>query len=302
MEPENLFSGKNLTPENFNTGKALNGYHSSPETTGSLDKTSNGNYYVRRLQKLQKRNAALEKIASQQKTEMDEITALNKKYISILAHDLKSPFSSIYGVLGILKELIHENKFEEINEYIDLASSSAINTSNLIENHLAWVKAQNNETIFNPVVINLNRLINMEIENCHLSVKLKNISLSHSIPPSLNAMADLQMMKTIMRNLINNAIKFTPSGGNITISARIVESLIEITVKDDGRGISQTDQQELFMKGPLKTVSVTNSGRGKGLGLLLCKEFLETHGCEIHVESELGEGSSFIFTLPMHTK
>lgn len=301
METKKHLSEKNQNQENYQKGKAINGYLHSPD----LPETHNGdgrdieNYNSMRLHELEKRNATLEKLSKQHKAERDELIAKSRKYILILAHDLKTPFSSIYGVLGMLKELIHENKFDEMEEYIDIASSSAINTNNLIDNHLAWVTAQNKETNFNPVEVNLERLVKKEIENCRLSVKLKKITLSQSIDLNLNVMADIQMLKTIIRNLINNAIKFTYSNGNISISARKVESLIEFTIKDDGIGISPADQQELFRKGSLQSISVTNNGKGKGLGLLLCKEFINAHGGEIRVESQPDKGSSFIFTLPI---
>ncbi|TVQ08549.1 MAG: sensor histidine kinase [Bacteroidetes bacterium] len=302
METKKLFSEKNQYQGNYPKGKAINGYLYSPELPEKLNGEGRdiGRFTALQLHELEKRNAKLEKLAKQRKTEMDEINARNRKYILILAHDLKTPFSSIYGVLGILKELIYENKFDEMEEYIDIASSSALNTNNLIDNHLAWVIAENKETNFNPVKINLERLVKKEIENCCLSVRLKKITLSHSIEPNLNVLADIQMLKTILRNLINNAIKFTLSGGNISISARKIESLIEITIKDDGIGISSADQQELFRKRSIHSTSVTNNGKGKGLGLLLCKEFINVHGGEIRAESQPGKGSSFIFTLPIH--
>jgi signal transduction histidine kinase len=299
MEPKNPFFDKTLIPENYNVRKALNG--KSPELPDISDNSQEiVNIYTVRLQELEKRNAELEKIALRRRAKIYEIIANNKKYISILAHDLKGPFSSIYGVLGMIKELIHENKLDEIEEYIDIASGSALNTNNLIENHLAWATAQNKETSFSPIAVNLASLVNKEIENGFLSVKLKKISMSHSIPANMSVMADIQLLRTIMRNLINNAIKFTNPGGNIVISARKMESMIEITVKDDGKGIHPSVQQELFLKAPLHTAPVTNTGKGKGLGLLLCKEFVNAHGGEIHAESQLDKGSSFIFTMPKH--
>lgn len=302
MEPKQHFLAKNLTRNPGYNIPVVNGNSHSDDPEGYVvdGYSSRERKIMLRLQELEKINAGLEKIIEQRKDEIAEIIASNKKYISILAHDLKSPFSSIYGVLGLLKDCIHENNLDEMEEYIDIASSSALNTTNLIENILAWATSQKKDTGFYPVRINLVRLINQEIENSSLSVKLKKLSLEHSIDPDLNVSADLQMTKTILRNLINNAIKFTNPFGNIIISAIEVNSLVEITVLDNGIGISPEVQLELFHDGTTQSISDENHVRGKGLGLLLCREFVNIHGGTIRVESQKGKGSSFIFTLPKH--
>ena len=302
MEPKQHFLAKNLTRNPGYNIPVVNGDSHSDDHEGYIiDKHNNRERKIMlRLQELEKINAGLEKTIEQRKDEIAEIIASNKKYISILAHDLKSPFSSIYGVLGLLKDCIHENNLEEMEEYIDIASSSALNTTNLIENILAWATSQKKDTGFYPVRINLADLVNQEIENSRLSVKLKKLSLEHSIDQDLNVSADLQMTKTILRNLINNAIKFTNPYGIITISAIEVNSLVEITVLDNGIGISPEVQLELFHDGTTQSISDENYVRGKGLGLLLCREFVNIHGGTIRVESQKGKGSSFIFTLPKH--
>jgi two-component system, sensor histidine kinase and response regulator len=302
MEPKKLFLPKNLSQTHNNSTSAINGssHSSDPEGAKMADEKALDGHILRRLQELEKRNAGLVKIIELRKKEIAEIIASNKKYIAILAHDLKSPFSSIYGVLGILKDCIHEKNLDEMEEYIDIASSSALNTTNLIENLQVWATSQNKDFHFNPVRIKLAKLVSQEIENSTLSVKLKNLSLEHRISPYLNVYADLQMTKTIIRNLINNAIKFTNPNGYITINAREVSSLIEITVRDNGIGISPIDQIGLFHDDSSQNISGNSCKRRKGLGLILCREFVEIQGGTIRVESKKGKGSSFIFTLPKH--
>ncbi|MBW6479280.1 MAG: HAMP domain-containing histidine kinase [Bacteroidales bacterium] len=302
MESKQHFLAKNLTRNPVYNIPAVNGDSHTPDPEGYVIDGDNSKErkIMQRLKELEKINAGLEKTIEQRKDEIAEIIASNKKYISILAHDLKSPFSSIYGVLGLLKDCIHENNLDEMEEYIDIASSSALNTTNLIENILAWATSQKKDTGFYPVRINLVRLINHEIENSSLSVKLKKLSLEHSIDPELHVSADLQMTKTIIRNLINNAIKFTNPHGNITISAIEVNSLVEITVMDNGIGVSPEDQLGLFDVDSSQVIPDDGFRRRKGLGLLLCREFVNIHGGTIRVESQKGKGSSFIFTLPKH--
>jgi signal transduction histidine kinase len=300
MEPKQSFFPKNPDFYRPLNGSAINGASHSHDADGINvdDGMALKSQIMLRLQELEKQNDGLKSILEQRKNEIADIIAANKKYISVLAHDLKSPFSSIYGVLEILRECIHENNYDEMEEYIDIASSSSLNTTNLIENILAWAQSQSNEKRFDPIRVNLACLVGREIENSTLAVKLKKISLSHSIPQRFMVRADVQMIQSIIRNLISNAIKFTNPGGKITISAKEVNPFIEIMVKDDGIGISRKKQLELFKKGLPEIFSGNGIEKSKGFGLVLCKEFVEIHGGTIRVESQQDKGSSFIFTLP----
>ena len=300
MELKQSFFTKN--PDSYRplNGSANNGAtHSFDENIINVDDgTVMQSQIKKRLQKLEKQNDKLKRIIDQRKNEIADIIAANKKNISVLAHDLKSPFSTIYGVLGLLKDCIHENNYEEMEEYIDIASSSSLNTTNLIENILAWTHLQSNQKQFNPIRVNLAYLFRREIENSTLAIKLKKLSLNHSIPSGLMVRADLHMSQSIIRNLISNAIKFTNPGGNITISAKEIHPFIEIMVKDDGIGIPRRDQLKLFQKDTLEEGLGSSNVKSKGIGLMLCKEFVEIQGGAIRVKSQPGKGSSFIFTLP----
>jgi signal transduction histidine kinase len=137
-----------------------------------------------------------------------------------------------------------------------------------------------------------------ELKNINFSANQKQITLKHSVPPNLNVTADMEMIKTILRNLINNAIKFSHSRGEITISATESDQYVEISVRDTEIGISRERQRKLFKMDSFRSKSGTDNEIGTGLGLLLCKEFVEMHGGHICVESEPGKGSEFKFTLP----
>jgi signal transduction histidine kinase len=251
-----------------------------------------------RLTEMEERNASLEILIEQRTSKLLEIVSTNGKFLSVIAHDLRSPFSSILGTLEILKMSLQEFNKDEIKEYIDIVYNSANNTLSLLDNLLIWAISQNKEKNFNPVKINLCELLREEIESLKTSARQKQIALSHSIEPGLNITADIQMVKTILRNLINNAIKYTNTNGEITINASELKQFVEVTVKDNGVGISAENQRKLFQIDAFHSTPGTQDEKGTGLGLLLCKEFVELHGGNIRIESKAGKGSKFAFTLP----
>jgi signal transduction histidine kinase len=251
-----------------------------------------------RLKEMEELNSNLEKLVGQRTKKLNEVVATNTKFLSIIAHDLRTPFCSILGVLEILKVRVNEFNKNEIENYVDIAYNSANGTLNLLDNLLAWTISQNNGKNFKPVKINLLGLLKDEIESIYTSAKQKQITLNHSIAPNLNIAADIQMVRTVLRNLISNAIKYTNTGGKIAISASERKQYVEIAVKDNGIGISFEVRRNLFKIDGFHSKAGTNNEKGTGLGLLLCKEFIEMHGGDIRVESAQGIGSKFIFTLP----
>lgn len=256
------------------------------------------NHSLLRLHEIEKLNMHLENLLEQGTLKLTEVVATNSKFISIIAHDLRSPFVSILNILEILKDSLNHSDISEIEKNLNIVSNSATRTLSLLDNLLAWTISQNKERIFSPVKINLFELLIDEIENIYISAKQKHIKLHHNISPNLNVTADLQMVKTIIRNLVGNAIKYTHIGGDISINASDGNPFVEISVKDDGVGISREAQRELFKTNVFRSTQGTNHEHGTGLGLLLCKEFVEIHGGTIRVESEQNKGCEFKFTLP----
>jgi len=251
-----------------------------------------------RLKELENYNAQLENLIKVQNTKLIEVTETNTHFIAIIAHDLRSPFNAIIGILDVLKESLNDFSIDEIKEFVNIASNSANRTLNLVDNLLAWTISQNKGKSFNPIKINLSQLLLCEMESFILPAKQKQISLKHHIAPDLNASADFEMVKTILRNLISNAIKFTNTGGEIFINAFEDKNYVEIAVKDNGIGIPIQAQKELFRPGMNISTFGTGNEPGTGLGLLLCKEFVDIHCGRIWVESKPGYGSTFKFTLP----
>ena len=251
-----------------------------------------------RLQEMDRLNASLEILLEQRTSKLTEIVSTNGKFLAIIAHDLRSPFSSIIGILELLKLSLKEFNKDEIEEYVDIVYNSANNTLVLLDNLLVWAVSQNKEKNFKPIKIDLYNLLRQEIENLKTTAGQKQIEINHFVEPGLNVTADLQMVKTILRNLISNAIKYTNINGQITINALENKQYVEISVKDNGIGMSPEIQKKLFKIDFLYSAPGTNDEKGTGLGLLLCKEFVELHGGNIWIKSDAGKGSCFSFTLP----
>ena len=251
-----------------------------------------------RLRELEDINTGLELLVEQRTGKLIEIVSTNGKFLSIIAHDLRSPFSSIIGILDLLKMSLKEFNKTEVEEYVDIVYKSANNTLILLDNLLVWAVSQNKEKNFNPVKINLYELLREEIENLRTLAEQKQITIMYSVGTDLNVTADLQMVKTVLRNLISNAIKYTGTNGEISINAKEDNQYVVVAIKDNGTGISPEIRKKLFKIDSLQSTPGTNNEKGTGLGLLLCKEFVELHGGSIWVESEAGKGSRFAFTLP----
>ena len=268
-----------------------------------IDKANDGRLsnqeLIQRLKELEAINAQLELNTEEQSKKLAEVIETNAKFLSIIAHDLRSPFSSIISVLELLKDSYYDHNLEDVKKYIRMATNSANGTLSLLENLLAWTSAENKMTSFNPVTINVDNLVEEEFENFISAATHKLVSLNNAIPKNLRVSADTDMIKTILRNLISNAIKYSFIGGVITINATELNKFVEISVADNGVGITQNDIKDLFKRNKLHTTRGTNNESGTGLGLILCKEFVEKHGGKIWVESEVGKGSTFRFSLPV---
>ncbi len=283
------------------TTNGINGNSQSNDTTYVIEgeKYISFNHLVLRLQKIEAINSNLLETLDQQTKELAEVVDANAKSISVIAHDLRSPFCTALASLELLKaNLVHHNT-DDIEHFVKIASGSVHSAINLLDNLAEWAMLQNNGQKFSPVKTNLQELIRSEIENLSTYAKQKGISLNFSITPDLIVKIDLQMARTILRNLISNAIKFTDDGGEIKVSAIECQPYVEIAVTDNGIGISSEDQKSIFNDENILLGPHARNRQGSGLGLKLCKEFAEMHGGYISVESKLGEGSTFKFSLPV---
>jgi signal transduction histidine kinase len=228
-----------------------------------------------------------------------ELNASKDKFFSIIAHDLKNPFNTILGLSELLKDETKSGNLETIDEYSDMIYNSAAQTLRLLENLLDWANSQRGKISFNPIPIKLKELFNEEFSVLNDMAKGKNIELKSSFSDNLTIIADKNMIKTILRNLISNAIKFTHKNGKVEVKAMAINNQVEISVSDSGIGMTKEIIAKLFRIDANQSTPGTENEKGTGLGLVLCKEFIEKHGGKIWVESESGKGSTFKFSIPL---
>jgi len=231
----------------------------------------------------------------------EELNALNTtkdKFFSIIAHDLRNPFQSLLGFSETLATEIDIMSNEEIALFGKGLNDDLRNIYGLLDNLLQWSMIQRNMLEHNPENVNLYDLANKIIGILNQIAKEKNISVFNNIENGTFVYADNVMLRSVIQNLLFNAIKFTEKDGRIVISSIEKSNLIEVSVEDTGKGIPTSQIPGLFSFNKIFTTNGTAGESGTGLGLPLCKEFVERNDGKIWVESEPGKGSKFVFTLP----
>jgi len=231
--------------------------------------------------------------------DLKEANETKDKFISILSHDLKNPFSVMLGFSDLLYENFDDFNKEQVTEQIQLIHKSAHKTYNMLEDLLLWSRSQLGRIQFQPQNFLLANLCNEVIGFFSEQSTKKNITLCVAIAPELEVFADKNMLKTILRNLVSNAIKFSWHNTSVTISALMSPEMLTVSVFDQGVGISSENQKKIWVLSEKLSTSGTDKEEGSGLGLLLCKEFTEKHGGSISVISEQGKGCEFRFTIPI---
>ncbi|MBF7091300.1 HAMP domain-containing histidine kinase [Flavobacterium sp. ALJ2] len=221
------------------------------------------------------------------------------QFFSIIAHDLRGPLGSSASLSEILTQNIEEYSREEIKEIIEMLHESNKNSYKLLENLLDWSKVQTGMIEFSPKRIIINTLINENVELNKSAALNKNISLLFESSELIEVEADKNMIDTIVRNLLTNAIKFTDKHGEIIVRIKKKHQKIEISITDNGIGIPDNIKEKLFKINGKVSQRGTENESGSGLGLLLCSEFIKMHQGKIWTESEPGKGSTFKFTLPL---
>ncbi|MBI5539006.1 MAG: tetratricopeptide repeat protein [Bacteroidia bacterium] len=222
------------------------------------------------------------------------------KLFSIIAHDLKSPFNALVGLTEILNQKASSLTPDEIKDYSLHINKSSNKVLTLIDNLLNWSRSQSGKIKLTPETINIKEVVDSCLEVVSLSAKGKNIAIKSRLNNTDVAFADKETITTVIRNLLSNAVKFTTKNGEVTIWANSKNEAIEIYVTDTGVGISRENQTKLFQVDKNISTKGTNQESGTGLGLIICKEFIEKNKGSIRVESELNVGTSFIITLPNH--
>ncbi len=232
--------------------------------------------------------------------ELNDLNATKDKFFSIIAHDIKSPFNAILGFSELLKENFNKWTDEKKLNTINLILNSSRSLFELLENLLQWSRSQRGIIEYNPEIIELKKTLSNIINLMKANAVSKNIKLDFTLSEDgLALFADKQMLDTILRNLISNALKFTNTGGNVQIRATKNNEFVKIEVSDDGVGIPAELIDKLFSIENNQTTPGTHNEKGTGLGLILAKDFVTKNGGIIGINSTVGKGSTFYFTLPL---
>lgn len=230
----------------------------------------------------------------QQAAELKELNAVKNKMFSIISHDLKAP---IYGLRNLFRSVQEKQmSMTELKKTVPDIQNDLNYVVGLMDNLLQWAKAQMQKNAVYPQKVDIKRSVCEVVQLLHLQAKAKQITLIDDTPPCVYSHVDKDMISLVIRNLVSNAIKFTPEKGDVAIGVFEHPSFIEVYVKDSGAGISNEALQKINGK-DFYTTKGTASESGTGLGLMLCKEFLERNGSHLHIESKPGAGSIFSFSL-----
>jgi len=247
------------------------------------------------LEERKKADVQLKKYAM----DLKDLNATKDKFFGIIAHDLKNPFCGLMGASELLINYASQFDKENIVNISRLLNESARQGHTLLENLLEWSRSQTGKLEFNPQKLNVKELIEEGISNVRSHAVNKNIGLQYDVPASLEVTADKEMINTILRNLLSNAVKFTGKNGKVSVFVNNTQECITFHVKDTGVGIPADCIDSLFRIDIKYTREGTEQETGTGLGLLLCKEFVEKHGGRIWVDSRAGKGSDFYFEIPL---
>ncbi|MBL1215360.1 MAG: tetratricopeptide repeat-containing sensor histidine kinase [Ignavibacteriae bacterium] len=238
---------------------------------------------------------------TESESKLKYLNGTKDKFFSIISHDLKNPFSTLMGYTDLLSEYFDDFSDEEKKSIINEVQNSTHRAYALLENLLQWSKSQRGELKMLPERIDLSIVVSDNITNLYEEARKKNITLKSEISESTYVLADYNTISSVVKNLLSNSIKFTNEGGSVNVSAKDNGGHFEVVVSDNGVSISEEDINKLFRIDVHHTTIGVASEKGTGLGLVLCKEFVEKNGGKIWVESESGKGSDFKFTVPKYT-
>lgn len=230
--------------------------------------------------------------------ELKQLNATKDKFFSIIAHDLKNPLMALTGYSEILNEEIDSLKKQDVKQFAGSIKNLSKNLSTLIENLLSWAGVQAKKIMFEPETIKIKPVVENIISLCFSSIEQKKLVVKNDVENSFSITCDWNMINSIIRNLLTNAIKFTPEENEIVISNFTEGEFKCISIKDSGVGMSQDEVDKLFNIAKHFTKQGTNKEKGTGLGLLLCKEFIDIHNGKISVKSEKDKGSEFVIKIP----
>jgi signal transduction histidine kinase len=240
----------------------------------------------------------LNKELHQSEHRLQELNASKDRFFSIIAHDLKSPFVSLLGYSELLSQEINAMSKEDIQTSAAMMHHAGTRLYKLLENLLTWSRLQTDRITFQPSHVDVSDVAEHTLSIYSDAARMKNVSLANRVPRGLHAVTDAQMLRTILENLVSNAIKFTGRDGSVEISAWLNGGKTHLEVRDTGVGIPHDILPELFRIDRHQTTPGTEQETGTGLGLILCKEFADRCGASLEVISKVGNGSAFKLVIP----
>jgi two-component system, sensor histidine kinase and response regulator len=230
-------------------------------------------------------------------TELDRLNKTKDKFFSIIAHDLRNPFNAIMGFSELLCRDFNEMDDKQKLGLLELINLSSESAYNLLDNLLQWARTQTDKIKFSPEYFELSEMVKQVIDLHGIIAEKKQITLESAIPDSTRVFADKNMIHTVIRNLISNAIKFSHKGGKVFISSFENGAMTEVVIRDQGIGMSRDNLSMLFRIDTYYSTAGTSGESGTGLGLIICKEFVEKNQGRIRASSKPGEGTAISFTL-----
>lgn len=268
----------------------------SAQLTAIVEEEHDGNCLLTVLDISDRKKAEqeLEEVAKR----MRILNSQKDMFFSVIAHDLKNPFNSIIGYSELLLMDIRNKEYEAAEEYSEIILNSSIRAMDLLGNLMEWAKSQTGRIIYNPTQILLADVVNEVVDLFDQIARQKDITIRKEIPGAIEISADKNMIATVVRNLVSNAVKFTKPGGEITIFTKETPDSFTLCVKDFGIGIPQEILEKLFKLDSNFTSLGTKNEKGSGLGLILCKEFMDKHKGRIWAETEKNQGSTFYVEFP----
>ncbi len=258
---------------------------------------------VTHTRKLEEEKSIALELLKKSEENLRNINAEKDKFFSIIAHDLRGPFSGFLGLTQLMAENFPNLKTSDIQEMVLSMRNSSITLFRLLENLLHWARLQQGTFPFNPETHQLQPVIDESISLVLEASKTKGIEIINTIPDDMAVFADINILQATLRNLISNAVKFSLKGGKVTLSAKTSSNnIVEISINDTGIGMSKSMIDNLFRLDVQTNREGTDGELSSGLGLILCKEFIEKHNGRIWVKSEVGKGSEFTFTIPVSSE
>ena len=240
------------------------------------------------------KNREIQKQAAQ----LEELLATKDKFISVLVHDIRNPFNALIGFLSLIIDDFEQLDKAKIKEYVLELDNVANKGNELLENLIEWSQSLKEGQTYNPKITNIKELADEVMDRLDNNFRQKNIQYANNIDENINLNIDQEMIRVVIRNLLGNAIKFTHENGEITLDSSIENNEIKISVSDNGMGMSEAIKNKIFRIDTHVTTLGTKKEKGTGLGLILCKDFVEKNGGEINVVSKKGKGSTFTLTFP----